>query len=757
MKRLLLLTLLLLVTAASSFAQTTVNLTVTDSPDNQLWNNGTWQVKLQQAAGNSSGTNSFTLLSGGGSLLAQTGSLSGTATAAIVLPANANIGPGGTTWQFTVCPQPANNAACFQQSVTVSTSSPQTLNINPPSIRINLAVATPPVSAYATGEITGAVVGSQFFLIGTGIQVCSVVTGNSCTTWVSAGGGSGTAGSAGLVDPTQAPYNVKMDARTGGDGTSTNGSPTFSSTNSVCVASDATKSMVVVNVTNGTYPYGTGNVTVLSCNGNSWTLSGNANGNAGATQNWAVGSAGNGAGFQAAYNAAQAAGKTIALPCGAGLLDSVPFANPATIDFFRQRIDLVGCQASIGTVFIAHPQWTNALLATGGTLFSNLPGNVITGGLFQLGAPGSFKIQDIEINGLGGQMPANNKSFTLINGYGHVSNLKVFGMGLDSGSITYIQGNAESRYENLNFQDPAAASVITTLGVQFSGQGQNSVKNSIFANGITVGAQCSGGGNIICDFEGNYCTQVSNCFSIAGGGGYQISFIANECATTGAGANHSCINDGSSGTTTNIYAFANTASTTAATTPVFDLGPNTVFDVSGTSATALTSGYSIRGTGRVNDRAGNTFTGPLTQFTGTYVPIGGGSVATNSASAATNIDTNITATNIVAVSPGAATYDVKVGFRQVTAGTTCGAGSNTVNGIIRWTAGGAAQATGSNGVPALGTLTVSANGTVGTSSAYSSIPIHADINTAITYETTAVLASAGCTIKPQYVVDFSNI
>src|SRR5690242_7077063 len=181
---------IVLLCAFAASGQTVVNLTVTDTPDNQTWNNGTWSVKLQPAAGNLSQTNSFTLLSGGGSLAAQSGSLSGTATAAISLPANANIAPT-SNWQFTVCPQPSNNAACFQQSVTVSTSSPQTLNITPPSIRINLATATPPVSAYATGEISAAVGGSQFYLIGTGIQVCSVVSGSTCTTWAGTGGGGG--------------------------------------------------------------------------------------------------------------------------------------------------------------------------------------------------------------------------------------------------------------------------------------------------------------------------------------------------------------------------------------------------------------------------------------------------------------------------------------------------------------------------------------------------------------------------------------
>jgi hypothetical protein len=172
----------------SAYPQTTINLSVTDTPDNQTWNNGTWSVQLQPASGSSQDqTKVFTLLSGGGSLANQSGSLSGTGTASMSLPANANIGPK-SQWQFTVCPQASSG--CFQQAVTVSTSSPQTLNINPPSIRINLFAATPPVFAYAVGEISGGAPGSTWFLIGSGQQFCATVSGNTCTSW-SSGSGSG--------------------------------------------------------------------------------------------------------------------------------------------------------------------------------------------------------------------------------------------------------------------------------------------------------------------------------------------------------------------------------------------------------------------------------------------------------------------------------------------------------------------------------------------------------------------------------------
>lgn len=178
--------LLLLFVGTPTFCQTTVNLSVTDTPDNQTWNNGTWTVQLVNA-GNPGQSSAFTLLSGGGSVANQSGTLSGTGTASMSLPANVNIGPGGTKWQFVVCPQAS--AGCFISNVTIGTSSPQTVALTPPSIRINLTTATPPVSLYATGEVTQAVLGSQFFLIGTGQQFCTAVTGTSCNTWGGSGGG----------------------------------------------------------------------------------------------------------------------------------------------------------------------------------------------------------------------------------------------------------------------------------------------------------------------------------------------------------------------------------------------------------------------------------------------------------------------------------------------------------------------------------------------------------------------------------------
>lgn len=208
---------LLLGFASSLYAQTTVNLTVQDTPDNQTWNNGTWTVKLQIAPGQPPPAGPFTIISGGGSVASQNGTLSATGTASFTLPANSNIAPANSVWVFNVCAQ--GSGGCFSANITVTTSSPQTVTISPPSPRVNLTTTAPPISLYSTTEAVGAAIGSQFYLIGTGIQACSAVSGNLCTTWASSGGG----GSAGTQLDAMS-YGAKPDGIRFTDGSVT-GSP----------------------------------------------------------------------------------------------------------------------------------------------------------------------------------------------------------------------------------------------------------------------------------------------------------------------------------------------------------------------------------------------------------------------------------------------------------------------------------------------------------------------------------------------------
>lgn len=179
---------LLLLLAPACFGQTTVNLSVTDTPDNQTWNNGTWTVKL---IGTTPGqTSQFSILSGGGSLAVQTGSLSSTGTASMSLPANANIAPT-SIWQFSVCSQ--QGTACSNANITITTSSPQSVTISPPSIRVPAIPNLPPIVVYTTTEISSASLGSQITVVGStpttpALQSCTAVSGTTCTTWSAAGG-----------------------------------------------------------------------------------------------------------------------------------------------------------------------------------------------------------------------------------------------------------------------------------------------------------------------------------------------------------------------------------------------------------------------------------------------------------------------------------------------------------------------------------------------------------------------------------------
>jgi hypothetical protein len=183
MKRLLLCLALLLFGAIPAFAQsTTVSGTVTDAGA-QSWNNGTFSFTFVPSAGTPFPSYTWT----GGTLNPTiNGTLSASGTYSVSIPSNTAITPGGSQWNVQFCPQATSQ--CFSVKNTSITGGTQTINATPPAILINLNSTAPPVSAYSTTEVTGAVIGSQFYLLGTGLQVCSAVSGNSCTTWASSSG-----------------------------------------------------------------------------------------------------------------------------------------------------------------------------------------------------------------------------------------------------------------------------------------------------------------------------------------------------------------------------------------------------------------------------------------------------------------------------------------------------------------------------------------------------------------------------------------
>ena len=420
-----------------------------------------------------------------------------------------------------------------------------------------------------------------------------------------------------------------------------------------------------------------------------------------------------------------------------------------------QRANIQGCNSTDGTTFILHPQVV-VPLTTGGTFFAAAP--TTSTGLTAAGLNGNQSIENIIITSLQGNLPGTaSQTYTAISGFASARKLTGQLLGGAGASTTWTflnQTGGENRWDTINFQNTLNSTNAWTMAFM-AGQGTNAVSNSICAF-TQYCVRDTGAINI--SLVNDYFITVALAYQASGGAPKNITVVGGTYSCTQGAGSAACFDD--AGNPVTFYVFGNgTVNGASANFAAFRLNnASSVLDISGTQVSSTTSGWNVTGAGIINDRVGNTYSSPLTQFTGKYVPVGGGSSANSASTAATNFGTNLGATNVLsAVSPAGATYDVKIGFRQVTAGTTCGAGSNTVNGVLSWTSGGVTQSTGSGGVPALPTLTISANGSVGSSSAYQSQPIHIDINTQVTFTTTSVLASAGCTVVPQYVVDFSNI
>ena len=91
-------------------------------------------------------------------------------------------------------------------------------------------------------------------------------------------------------------------------------------------------------------------------------------------------------------------------------------------------------------------------------------------------------------------------------------------------------------------------------------------------------------------------------------------------------------------------------------------------------------------------------------------------------------------------------YTISFYQNQSVTGVSCGAGSNTVTPTLAWIG-----PKGNAQTLALTPLSISANGAADSFQAQT-VSIAAQANTAITYTTASVLASAGCTLIPQYQV-----
>jgi hypothetical protein len=182
----LVLCLLLLVASTALAQSTTVTLQVTDS-GSQSWNNGTYSAVLTPPPG--AGPVQF-LLNGvvmTPNQITVSGSLNATGGASFSLSQNSAISPVNTTWTITACPQAT--ASCFKAGASISGAT-QTVTLTPPAIIVTLANPPYSATAYADSEVTGVVVGSQYYnLTSASSRVCTAVSGSNCTTWAASGGG----------------------------------------------------------------------------------------------------------------------------------------------------------------------------------------------------------------------------------------------------------------------------------------------------------------------------------------------------------------------------------------------------------------------------------------------------------------------------------------------------------------------------------------------------------------------------------------
>jgi hypothetical protein len=177
--------LLLSLLAFRSVAQTTVNLNVTGT-DAQVWMHGTWKVTIKQAQGTTGGP-PFRIISGGGFLNDQAGALDGSGNATMSLPANANIAPAQSVWQFTVCPDAS--FPCFTREITIPISSPFALNMTPPPIVVNVLLVPLPITAYTDGEISGASKGTIYYNTTSSLyRQCNAAFAGVCSAWAGFGG-----------------------------------------------------------------------------------------------------------------------------------------------------------------------------------------------------------------------------------------------------------------------------------------------------------------------------------------------------------------------------------------------------------------------------------------------------------------------------------------------------------------------------------------------------------------------------------------
>lgn len=160
MKRLLFI-LIVLLCAVSAHAQATTVSGQIVATNAQSWNNGSYQIQFYPPANNPTGPFVWN-----GQPFSRTtifnGSLDGTGSFTQSLPSNTAISPGGSQWQFTVCPNAT--APCYSTILTITGATQNvTSNIVPPAIAINMTNPPPAVHTYLNSELISPSVGQSYW------------------------------------------------------------------------------------------------------------------------------------------------------------------------------------------------------------------------------------------------------------------------------------------------------------------------------------------------------------------------------------------------------------------------------------------------------------------------------------------------------------------------------------------------------------------------------------------------------------------
>jgi hypothetical protein len=184
MKKLILGLAFLLAGAANAFAQsTTVSGNVTDA-SSQAWAGGTLQFQFVPNPQFPTGPYTWT---GGALNNVIPGVLDGSGNYSVSVPSSTAISPQGSKWILQVTPNATSPS--FSTAAATITGGSQTLNATPPAVTIS---PSPVNRAYADGEVTGAVIGSEYFNTTTLlVRVCTALTSGACTTWANVGAGAG--------------------------------------------------------------------------------------------------------------------------------------------------------------------------------------------------------------------------------------------------------------------------------------------------------------------------------------------------------------------------------------------------------------------------------------------------------------------------------------------------------------------------------------------------------------------------------------